>query len=343
MNIWQNSTILTIFLLIGITCIFPVLGDTQATRQLTDMSGTEITVPANIQRIVVACQGGVAQEIVIMGNSDAVVAISSMNLFPMFLKMYPNLKDLPNAGSFDDLNMETILKLKPDIVINSVTASKGNAKIVENNIPVFQAYTGRASADTIYNEFRAFGKLLNNPEKAEELITYWDEKKRLISNRMNSVPENERKTVFYTSNKDLETDTNWGVSYVATSGGINVARDLGDAKVNPEKLAEWDPDVIIIRGNTDGTYPSDDILSNPQLSGLSAIKNGEVYNVPIGGFWWDRPSPESPLGFLWLAKILYPETFEDIDMVSELKTFFKQFYQYDLTDEEANSIISVNA
>lgn len=277
-----------------------------------------------------------------MGDPQAVVAMSSMNSFPMFVKMFPYLKEVPNAGSFDDLNMETILQLKPDIAINSVTALKGNAKLIENDIPVFQAYTGKATSDNIYNEFRAFGVLLNNKEKAEELVAYWDDKKQLINNRMKSIPENERKTVFYASNKDLSTDVNWGISFVATSGGVNVAKDLGNAKVNPKKLAEWNPDVIIVQGSTDGTYPVKDILNNPQLSGLSAIKNGKVYNVPNGGFWWCRPSPESPLGFLWLAETLYPDTFADVDLKSEMKTFFKKFYRYDLSDEEAEMILSVN-
>ena len=124
---------------------------------------------------------------------------------------------------------------------------------------------------------------------------------------------------------------------------MNVAKNLGDAKVNPEKLAEWNPDVIIIQGSTDGQYPYKDIANNKQLTGLSAIKNGKVYNVPNGGFWWCRPSPESPLGFLWLAKTLYPDKFSDVDMKSEMKTFFKKFYKYDLSDEDAEQILSVNA
>jgi iron complex transport system substrate-binding protein len=342
MNLNLYPILLTLLVLIGTVCISPVNSDTATVHTLTDMSGNEVTVPTDIQRIVIACQGGVAQEIVIMGDPQTVVAMSSMNSFPMFVKMFPHLKEVPNAGSFDDLNMETILQLKPDVAINSITAPKGNAKLIENNIPVFQAYTGKATSDNIYNEFRAFGDLLNNKEKAEELIAYWDEKKQLITDRMKTIPENNRKTVFYASNKDLSTDVNWGISFVATSGGVNVAKDLGNAQVNPEKLAEWNPDVIIVQGSTDGTYPNKDILTNPQLSGLSAIKNGQVYNVPNGGFWWCRPSPESPLGFLWLAKTLYPDTFADVDLKSEMKTFFKKFYRYDLSDQDAEMILSVN-
>lgn len=336
-------TILLVFLaIIGMMCMAPAIADTAGTHTVTDMSGSEIVVPNDIQKILIACQGGVAQEIVILGDPKSVVGMSSMNLFPTFVKMFPELKTLPDAGSFDDLNMETILKLKPDVVVNSVTAKKGNPKITENGIPVFQALTGKATADTIYNEFRAFGGLLHNEKKAEELISYWDEKKQFINDRLKSIPDDKRKTVFYASNKDLGTDTSWGVSYVSTSGGKNVAKDLGDAKVNPEKLAEWNPDVIIVQGSTDGKYPDKDIINNPQLSGLSAIKNGQVFNVPNGGFWWCRPSPESPLGFLWLAKTLYPDVFADVNMKDEMKTFFKKFYRYDLSDEDADAILSVN-
>lgn len=349
MTINQKQVILTILLCIGIVCVFPVFGDTSA-HTITDMSGSEITVPTDIERIVIACQGGVAQEIAILGNPDSLVAMDSTYLFPIFAKMFPHFKEVPNPGGFDDLNMETILKLKPDVVINSITSSKGNAKLTENNIPVFQAYTGKATSDNIYNEFRAFGELLNNTKKSEELISYWDEKKQFISDRMKDIPENERKTVFYdsnfASNKKLVTGIPWGISFVELSGGINVARDLDDAtfnpEINPEQLAEWDPDVIILRRCTDGTYPDEEIKNNPQLSGLSAIKNDEIYKVPFGGFWWDCPSPEWPLGYLWLSKTLYPDTFEDVDMVNEMKYFFKEFYRYDLSDEEANEILSVN-
>ena len=218
-------TVFTLFCMGVIILIAPVMSDV-STHTITDMSGSEITVPTNIERIVVACQGGVAQEIAILGNPDSVVAMDSTYLFPIFAKMFPHFKEVPNPGGFDDLNMETILKLKPDVVINSITSSKGNAKLTENDIPVFQAFTGKATSDNIYNEFRAFGELLNNTEKSEELVTYWYEKKQFISERMNKIPESERKTVFYdsnfASNKKLVTGIPWGISFVELSGGINV-------------------------------------------------------------------------------------------------------------------------
>lgn len=58
---------------------------------------------------------------------------------------------------------------------------------------------------------------------------------------------------------------------------------------------------------------------------LTALKTEEVYACPIGAFWWDTPSPESPLGFLWLARILYPDLMSDIDLKQEDLEFFETF------------------
>ncbi|MDD4884804.1 MAG: peptide ABC transporter substrate-binding protein, partial [Sulfuricurvum sp.] len=67
---------------------------------------------------------------------------------------------------------------------------------------------------------------------------------------------------------------------------------------------------------------------------LKVHKNKAIYRAPIGTFWWDRPSPESILGFIWLSKILYPEEMDDIDLKIETKKFYKKFYDYSLSDEE---------
>ena len=36
---------------------------------------------------------------------------------------------------------------------------------------------------------------------------------------------------------------------------------------------------------------------------------------------------------------LYPELFEDFDIKAEVKTFYKDFFGYDLTDEQTQMIL----
>jgi len=336
------SLILVIFLILGCMSFCPVSGETGKTKIITDMGGNDVTIPADIQRIIITCYGGATQEVAVMDGESKIIAQPPQS-FPAFLKIYPDLTSVPDVGKFDELNIESIMELNPDVVINSVTGSKGNAKLKENSIPVIQVYTRKANLNNIYNEFRMVGDLLNEPVRAEQLISYWDEKKGLLHERISKIPKDKRKTVYYMLGSPLHTNGEkwWGDSFVTIAGGINVAADIGDVRdINAEQLAQWDPDLIVVSAN-EGSYVSDETInSDPQLAGLKAIKNGEVYHIPIGGFWWDRPSPESPLGFLWLAKTLYPETFSDIDMVKETKDFFSDFYGVELSDDEINIILA---
>ena len=56
-------------------------------------------------------------------------------------------------------------------------------------------------------------------------------------------------------------------------------------------------------------------------------------------FSWSRTSPEAPLAHLWLAQKLYPDRFADLDLADETMIFIREFYDYDLTDEEVESIL----
>ena len=73
---------------------------------------------------------------------------------------------------------------------------------------------------------------------------------------------------------------------------------------------------------------------------MRAVIDKNVFQIPIGLSRWGHPtSIETPLAILWLAELLYPEQF-DIDVRAEMNTFYQEFYSYNLTDEEADDIIS---
>jgi len=155
---------------------------------------------------------------------------------------------------------------------------------------------------------------------------------------VSKVPADQKKSVLYTS-KDLSSVSGknvWGNDLITASGGINSAAEITESssKVSVEQIMKWNPDVIIVQKNGNA---AEQLKKDPRISDLKAIKSGQVFEVPIGAFWWDRPSPESPLGFMWLATKLYPEYTKDIDLKKESKEFFKEFYNYDLSDEEYNS------
>ena len=45
------------------------------------------------------------------------------------------------------------------------------------------------------------------------------------------------------------------------------------------------------------------------------------------------------IGIPWVAKILYPDKFQNLDLVNEVKEFYSDYYNYQLSDNDANNIL----
>ena len=45
------------------------------------------------------------------------------------------------------------------------------------------------------------------------------------------------------------------------------------------------------------------------------------------------------IGVPWTAKVIYPEDYQGIDMVSVTKEFYSNFYHIDLSDDDAKQIL----
>ncbi len=300
---------------------------------IIDANNREVKIPDQLNRIVITCNGGTTHEVAIFGGADKIVAQPSMKTFPQLMKMYPQFNSVTNAGSFDDINIETIVSLEPDIALVGVSSSKGNAQIEDVGIPTYVMLIGWAAIDNLKQEFLNIGTLLDNKTKAQELVDYWNNKLALVETIAAKIPSNERKSVYYLSKPDITkaNSGDWGQAWIQEIGAnftIPTTELNGDVTV--EKAMSWDPDVIIVQGGND----INQLLDNKQLQDMKAIKNKQVYSCPIGGFWWDRPSPEAILGFQWLAKVVYPDYTGSIDLKVEAKEFFKKFYCYDLSDAE---------
>lgn len=45
------------------------------------------------------------------------------------------------------------------------------------------------------------------------------------------------------------------------------------------------------------------------------------------------------IGVPWTAKVIYPDDYKDIDMVSATKEFYSNFYHFDLSDDQAKQLL----
>lgn len=313
-------------------------GATAATATtVIDRSGAAVVLPACRDRILVTCYGGASHEIAILGGAARIVGHPSMARFPLLLKMYPALAGTPDAGSFDNVNIEFAMSLKPDLVVASVVSMKANGRMQKMGIPVVTVGTGWTNVELLLREFAMMGDVLGAQGRAAELVAYWRGKLDLIRQRTAHLARDRRKAVYYCSaGSPLKTEGSigWGESFIDAAGGNNVSTAMKKSGiVTAEQLMVWNPDVIVTGTNKIGS-PGDRMADIRKLTSLTAVQKGDIHYCPIGAFWWDRPSPEAILGILWLSRILYPDLFVDVDLRLEAKDFYRKFYQHNLTDAE---------
>lgn len=150
--------------------------------------------------------------------------------------------------------------------------------------------------------------------------------------------------LFRYANGTIRTTGNnfYGQFWIESTGGINVASDLkGTPEINMEQIYAWDPDIIYITNFC--PYLPEDLFEN-RIDGhdwgqLRAVQQKRVYKFPLGMYRWFPPASDTPLVFWWLTKHNQPELFADIDIKQKISSYYQQFYNITLTDQDLYAIL----
>ena len=111
--------------------------------------------------------------------------------------------------------------------------------------------------------------------------------------------------------------------------------------VSAEFIMEADPDYIIIDG-----YLADDayqeLVNDPTLKNLTAVKNGKIIIAPIGILRpCMRPGAETGIGILWLTKMLCGESVGDLNLEQTAVDFYKDCFGWDIPVEEVRTMLNL--
>lgn len=251
--------------------------------------------------------------------------------------------DLPNLGGAgrEAINTEELLKLDPDVIISMGETNEG---LIDIGKPVVYLDDSLESLPEVYE---ILGKVLGEEERAVKLAKYCRETIDYVEEKSSEISEEDRVGVYYAEGPNgLETEPAGSYHGVVLDkvGGKNVAEvseinNKGKSEVSIEQIISWDPEVIISWDDERGGYYSG-ILEDEAWGGISAVKNKDVYEIPNKPFnWFDRPPTVNRiLGLKWLGNLLYPEIYDYI-IEDEVREFYKEFYHYELNDEELNKLL----
>ena len=334
------------FIVISMSLIF--FSMVFSSKTIVDQRGKEVVLKDNIQRIVTLPMPAPALLFAIDPSGDKLVGMHPASMSALkasvLKKMAPLMAqaDTSFVKSGFEVNVEELLKLKPDVVLQ--WCDKGD-KIIEpldrSGIPVIGLKYG--TQEDLETWLRIFGELLDKQQGAEKIIKFHRERISEFEKITAEISENDKPKILYlpygsqlyTTGKDTYNDF-----YFALTGADNVASEISGWKiVTMEQIMLWNPDIIYV-GNFVTEMPDDftnNTFEGQDWSAIKAVKNNAVYKVPLGVYRWDPPSQESPLMWQWLLSIQHPEL-ADYDIKTVTSEFYKAFYNYDLNDDEIAEI-----
>ncbi len=324
---------------------------TWANRIITDQVGKQVSVPDVVNRAVIL-QHQTLNIAVQLDAMDKVVGVLDewkKQLGANYLRLAPQLANMPMPGGLTKVNIEELLKLKPDVVfVTSYAPADMISQIEGVGVPViaisFLAVPPQEASKlnpsvkdepAAYDEgfaqaIRIIADVFEKKPQGDELIAYAMKNCKLVADRLTGLTGAERVSL-YMANPDLTTYGHGKYTglMMAKAGGRNVADSVaGFKQVTMEDVLAWNPSVIFVQER----YPAvvDEIRKSDAWQTIDAVKNNRIYLMPEYAKAWGHPMPEAlALGELWLAKQLYPERFKDIDMQAEADAYYRKFYRTD--------------
>lgn len=326
-------------------------GDPNGTHTVVDHAGVEVEVPNKIDRIVIGSFYPLASVVTeYLGSAEKIVGIHPVSMSAaengLLGQIYPEILNAETGFiSGDEVNIEELMLLKPDIVIG-VGAEQAKA-IREAGIPAVATSASDWDYDIIvtYEHWvDLLDQIFGGSEFASQAMSKSDEVYADIQSKTKDIAEEDRARVLvlfkYSDAAMVASGENFfGQWWCESVNAYNVASEVEDGsilKISMEQVYEWNPDIIIIT-NFCGTQPEDlynNAIGNDDWSTISAVQNKRVYKMPLGLYRSYTPGGDSPVTMQWMASVIYPELFPDTDIRSIAKEYYKEMCGYDLSEEQ---------
>lgn len=353
----------TAIALAGCSSASSTAGEGESTAEekvIQDQLGRDVTVPENTERIVV---GGIlpyfstwyvgtnSTEEVVGLHPNAYNAAENSMLADISPEILDASTDFVKNG---EVNIEELMKVDPQIYFENSSDEKTLEKVAESGIPAVGLQTIQvADADPLAT-FNSWLKVTSDikggevTERADRFIEEGEKVQTMIDENLTDVGEEDKPRVKFLHQHSDKSIIVGGANFfsekwIKATGGQDIVGDdgvEGQKEVNMEQIYAWNPDIIYITNFTE-TQPEDllnNTVSGQDWSEVEAVKNGNVHKVPLGIYRWFPPNGDAPLMLKWMAQINHPEQF-DYDINEEIKNYYSDFYKYDLTDENVESIL----
>jgi len=247
----------------------------------TSHNGWTATAQASSPQRIISMSPGITEILFALGLGEQVVGVTDYCVYP------EKAKSLPRIGGPLNPSYETIITLKPDLIIhqpNSLKIETFVEKLGIRNLPI-----SMLSLEQIFSSIKAIGRATNRENSADRLIQSMQEKIDFHRKRLAQVSQKTVLLVLGISNDSMRDLYGVGPKtylgeMLALAGGKNILVDTRTQypKVSKEFIIHESPEIIIEVGPKD-------ILSREaskkrrqgwqKFSTIRAIKNNNIHFI----------------------------------------------------------------
>ncbi len=314
------------------------------TRTITDGVGRTVEIPAKVERIVAL--GNTPRMITYLGLADKAVGIGGMDtemITPVTAYAYANKDlwaDIPlvgtDAAGATDYYPEEIIAVNPDIILCTYTAELADEIQTKTGTPVIAVSYGTLFSEDFNEALRILADACGVEDRADEVITYISDCLDDLANRTAGISDEDKPTVLGAAAtfKGLHgidgVYTNYAVFKAIAANDVTagLSSTMGALLIDKEQILEWDPQYIFFDSGGVGLVRTD-YNENPEFySHLTAMQEGNLYQYPSSTSYYSNN--EIPIvNAYYVASLLYPEQFSDIDFEDKANEIFAFFLGVD--------------
>ncbi|MBU1342283.1 MAG: ABC transporter substrate-binding protein [Proteobacteria bacterium] len=236
------------------------------------LSGSTVSADQDIPARVVSLSPIITETIYLVGAQDSLIADTTYCNVPEPAKFKEKI------GSVTQMNVEKIIRLRPDLVIASSLSREKQLMILEHqSIRVFRAQNPKTFSQ-MCDMTLTIGQKLGKEENAGQIVEQAQKEAAAILKKIRDL---KKPRVFlqiglkplHSANKEMFIN-----EYIRYGGGINIAENESSGIYSREKVIKQNPDIILI--STMGSSKKAGELEKQGwmiFKTINAVKNNRIF------------------------------------------------------------------
>jgi len=312
---------------------------TLSANTVTDVSSRTVQLPDLIDSAI--CSGpGCLRLLTYLQAQDRIVGVDSIesrrrnfDARPYALAN-PQFEKMPIFGEFRGQdNPERVLSLTPQPQVIFKTYSQMGYNPFElqqkTGIPVVVLNYGNLTyhRPELYQSLRLMGKVLGKDERAEHVVSFFEETIADLEQRTKDIPAEKRPKVYlggvafkgphgFQSTEPTYPPFKFVHVHNLAYDSAMTKNELSNSNIAKEKIVTWNPDYLFLDLSTlqlgDEVGGLHELKTDLAYKSLSSVKNNRVYGL-LPYNWYTKNYGSILANAYFIGKLLYPERFADIE------------------------------